>query len=420
MPFTLLNGLPAVRKRIQRKDCTSRDSVIHLGPSATLDSTPSAIAQETARRRYRRRKHTGVKGGGDDDGVGGGEQGSEKKRSRTSRRSNNESNSSSNNERKKKRRVVRAAAAAPRRLVKPHQKRAKKLVTGGGETEESPIRLLEDTSSSSSDGGADAGGVGSPGVGKGNNKRMAEKSHAKKAKVGSGKQKKDGGSGSGQSVDLLDSLIGNTASSRKSTPLSGCVTPSRTKMTSSNTQSVFSRQSEESQPSLSRHRSADAYERRDGGGAAPATAVTSSDERVCPQLVRGGSLDSSSLSLAQYKTGAVRRTEAQPPRAMSSSSSTRIPVAPPAEYKIPKVTPNGVLRKKGGALGDRQGLHTPAYKGNISTAQDAPAPLQATSNRIKVQYEKVPHYVGVRRKKSNGKYFVWVGDQPLDGTEYER
>lgn len=429
MQFILLNSLPDVLSQRQRKDITSRNSLVHPALAPPLDSTRVALAQAEAlrkadvqasdndsdtrrrkadRRRYLRRERASRRSGG------GGTQEAGGKRSRKSRRSSNESSDGSNKERRTKRKMDEEAAATPRRLVKPHKKRAKKLVTGGGETLETPVMLLEDTSSSSSDDDADAGGEGKLRATKGKNKRMAEKPRTNKATVGSGKQKKHGGSsGSGQSVDLLDTLIGNTA-------------PARKKTITSTTKLSFSRQPE-SRPSLSKSRSADTFERRVSGGAATA-AVIGSDERAPPQLVRGGSLDTSSLSLAQYKKGAVRRTEALPPGGTLGSSSTRMPVTSPAEYKIPKVTPkvtpNSLLRKKGGAPGDRQGLKTPAHKGSITKAQDAPAtapaPAPGTSNRIKAQYEKVPHYVGVRRKKTNRKFFVWVGEQLLDGKEYGR
>lgn len=374
-----------------------------------MESDAAGRNENATRRRRRKREKAGGGSGRATPGVG-------RKRSRRRPVSSNESTGSSSDDRKKRRRVVGEVTSAlpgsapspERRLVKRHQKKAKKLVTGEDDRKSAATRLLEDTSSSESDGSGDDERNIVVNSNKGKNKRLAESVQDNQANAPPGNQKQAGkGGGSGGSGDLLGALIENPAHTRRKT-------------SSSATPSAVARQPK-SRPHLVKQGSADAV--RIG------RSVTGSGEGSHPQLARAVSLDTAtSLSLTQYKTGGARRTDA--PEGIPTSSSS---------YKIPMKASNGV-KAAGGAHKDvltkkrdqdvRQRPKTPVREdssstnsnsnSNSSAAKEAPPPLPAVSSRMKAQYDKVPNFDGVRRKKSNGKFFVWVGDRPLDGIEYPR
>lgn len=294
--------------------------------------------------------------------------------------------------------------------MKPHRKKAKKLETGEDEALSNAM-LLEDTTSSSSEGGD--GGEGALRREKGKNKRVAEKLRTKKAFSIPRKKKQGSGSeGSGASVDLLGALIGNPAPARKTDlPTAAQAAPAQ--------------QAQGKRPMLLRQHSADAVERR-GSGGGESVGSLGLDGRRPPQLARGGSLDTatSSLSLSQYHRGAVLRKDAP---GILPNSSSRKPGKSVAGSDVAKPAPIGEAGKKGvGAEHARRGSQTPALMGsantsiNRGTSKLAPTtPVPAPSNKIKDKFEKVTHYRGVYRKKSNGKYFVWVNGAPLDGTPHD-
>ena len=356
---------------------------------------------------YRRRKKNSASGGGRSRAGGG-------KRPRKSRGSSSGGNSSE--ERRKRRKVVGASSAtassAPvlaRRLVKPHRKKAKKLAAGNDEAVSNAM-LLEDTSSSSSDGGGE--GERSLRRVKGKNKRVAEKPRTNNSKAHSIPRKKKQGSGpdgGGAGGDLLGTLIGNPAPARKKTNLSAAAP------------AAPAPQGQGKRPKLARQRSADdTLERRGSRDGEPISAA-GSDGRGPPQLARGGSLDTAtrSLSLSQYR---VRKDTT----GVLPSSSLKTPGQSVAGSKAAKGAPNQGAGKKITDGHARRGSNTPALQSstNISvnrgiSNQTPTMPVQAPSNKLNDKYEKVDHFKGVRRKKSNGKYFVWVKGAPLDGTPYE-
>eukprot|EP00903_Cladosiphon_okamuranus_P018833 g17322.t1 len=359
----------------------------------------SDIDSDTGRRKKpaasrRRKKESG--GSGADCG----------KRSRKSRQSSSEG--SLRGDGRKRRKLMAAsvatadsAPAAGRRLVKPHRKKAKKLAVGEDEAV-SNARLLEDTTSSSSEGGD--GGEGALRRGKGKNKRVADKPHTIRPQQWRPRKKQGSESdGSGAGVDLLSALIANPAPARK-----------MTNIPSPATQAAPAPQAQEKRPKITRQRSADAVERPGSGGGGFA-----SDGREPPQLARGGSLDTtiSALSLSQYRGGVLGR---EVPGVLPNSS-LRQPGS-----KVAKAAPIDGGCKKIRAEHARRGSKTPALKSSTNTSANrgisnrAPTTtLPVPSNSIKGKYEKVTHYRGVWKKKSNGKFFVWVDDAPLDGKPYE-
>lgn len=359
-----------------------------------IDSDTGRRKKTSASRRRKKRSSSGSGGGRAGDG----------KRPRKSRRSNG--GGSSGGGRKKRRTVAAISAAAAgsasshgRRLVKPHQKKAKKSAAGGDD-EVSNVRLLEDTTSSSSEGGGRA--EGALRRGKVKNKRVPEKPRTNETHTDPKKKKQGGGpGGSGTGGDLLGALIANPAPARKKTNLStaGQAAPDLR----------VPRQG----PKLVRKRSADALERRGNGDRASAGEV-GSDGRAPPRTA------ASSLSLSQYR-GEARRTNE--PEVLPSSSSKK-PGKSVASWKAAKAAPNGGVGKKTGAEHPQRVPKTLAQTSGTNTNRDIPkhapttTPTPAPSNKID-KYDKVQHFIGVYKKKSNGKYFVWVDGALLDGTPYE-
>lgn len=362
----------------------------------------SDIDSDTGRRKKtaasrRRRKKSASSGGRSRADRG--------KRPRKSRRSSNESSSSG--DRPKRRKVITTSVAtadsappAGGRLVKPHRKKAKKLAAGEDEAI-SNARLLEDTTSGSSEDGD--GGEGPLRRGKGKNKKVADKPRIIKPQQSEPRKKKQGGGsdGSGTGADLLGALIANPAPARKKTNLSTA------------TQVAPAPQVQGKRPKLARQRSAGAVERPGSGDGG-----VGSDGRGPPQLARRGSLDTatSALSLSQYRGGVLGRDV---PGNLPNSSLRK------SGSKVANAAPIGGEGKKIGAEHARRRSQTPALKSSTNTSVHrgmsrlAPTrPVPVPSNKIKDKYEET-HLRGVHKKKSNGKFFVWVDGAPLDGIPYE-
>lgn len=372
------------------------------------DVDSDAAQRKRAARRRRKREQWGGSGGGD---GGGRTQRVGRKRSRNFPGTTSESDGDNlRDDRKKKVKVVGdgvatavpgSAPAPRRRLVKPLGKRTSGLVAGREERHEVPPRLLEDASSSESDGGS---------------RRPVRTGKRVAARQGTGKRTdnkgpakaKPGGEGVGGGVDLLGTLIGNRA-------------PQPKRGSSSATAPASARQPQVSRPTLSKQRSTDSLEGPTSGGAAAPAVVGSSDAAAAA---------ATPLSLKQYKTGIARRNDALPlGGGITNAPASRIPMkAALATTKKAGVALNSLLGKKRGPDDMRVRQKTPASRGSssggggsdhggtINSSGAAPAP----QGRGKSQYEKVTQFVGVYRKRSNGKYFVWVNDQLFDGTEYGR
>eukprot|EP00752_Nemacystus_decipiens_P001657 g1610.t1 len=402
--FVHHNDRPTYKKALCFECYTKHEEALkkHNMDMSDIDSD-TGRPTKTAAARLRKKKR--ASGGGRSEAGGG-------KRPRKSRRSSSSGNSSG--ERRKRRKVVGGSSAtagsAParaRRLVKPHRKKSKKLAAGADEAVSSAMSL-EDTTSSSSGGGGE--GTRDLRRDKGKNKRVAGRpridsdvhSIPRKSKQGNGSE------GGGMNGDFLGALIANPAPARKKADLSsaGPAAPAP--------------QGKGKRPKLARHGSVDAVERRDSRQGGRAAAV-GSDGRRAPQMVRGGSLDTglSSMSLSQYQlqkdvTGVL------------PSSSLRRPDKALAGSKIPRGAPSDGVGKKTGAENARRSSNIPALGSSTNSSinrgisrQTLTTPVPAPSSKLNDKYEEVENCVGVRRKRSNGKYFVWVQGAPLDGVPYE-
>ena len=300
------------------------------------------------------------------------------KRPRKSRGSSSGSNSSSE-ERRKRHKVVGAssatasssASASGRRLVKPHRKKAKKLAAGNDEAVSNAM-LWEETSLSSEGGGE---GERSLRVAKGKHKRVSEKPRTNNS-------------------SKAHSII-----PRKKKQGSGPAPP---------------RQQQGKRAKLARQRSQDAVGRPGSRDGWP-TPAAGSDGRGPPQLARGGSLGTAtrSLSLSQYRVrkGATGLLLSSSPRTLGKSvTGLKAAVAGQniGEGHAQQISKTPTVESSTD-IGVNRGIsnHTPAM------------PVPAPSNKLNDKYEKVDHFNGVRRKKSNGKYFVWAESGPLDGRPYD-
>lgn len=134
-----------------------------------------------------------------------------------------------------------------------------------------------------------------------------------------------------------------------------------------------------------------------------------------PQRQRGGPLPDAGMSNKFASSGVPGGAErARASSKLSTASKVKLAGKVATESRSEK------WRASGGSS-SHEGPNKTGKKGKASEGEGAsgtPVAIALTSS--KVGYERVSHYVGVRRKTSNGKFFLWVNDKLHDGMPYDR
>lgn len=157
-----------------------------------------------------------------------------------------------------------------------------------------------------------------------------------------------------------------------------------------------------SRPKLKKNSSVDSLPGR-AAGAAGAPAFGNPHVKRAKSLETADALRASSLAARKASgAGMSAARGARPPSLLSANP----------RVVLTDVAPKGRLDKRRMELSGRESKESKKCK--------IRGPKGALGTTSKAGYERVPHYAGIFRKVSNGKYFRFENDRPYDGTEYAR
>lgn len=165
-------------------------------------------------------------------------------------------------------------------------------------------------------------------------------------------------------------------------------------------------------PKLKKGKSNDAWHGEpegEGGG------IGRGEQEHGPQRLRGGPLPNAGKSNKFASSGVPGGAErARASSKLSATSKVKLAGKVATESRSEKWRASGGSSSHEGS--NKMGKKCKASEGEGESG--TPVAIALTSS--KVGYERVSHYIGVRRKISNGKFFLWVNDKLHDGVPYDR
>lgn len=138
---------------------------------------------------------------------------------------------------------------------------------------------------------------------------------------------------------------------------------------------------------------------------------------LCPrsQFKRGESLDTAGQSETAGMTGKVGRADGSARDGNLSNIAASCALNEPMHLntKVPEKSGVGRLEKRKSGFSGQIGSKT-GKKARTTVSGNSVMPTSRAT------YERVTHYLGVVRKVTIGKFFLWVGDKLHDGKPYDR